>query len=320
LNLSNIDWDNILFTQDKQNKEEEKPKEYFELFKERYLPYEDTHFDYYTPIVEFIHTGVLNDDELYTELYKIHNSLLQNEITRESQIIQKLNNIYILEDSELAPLLGELLDNVKNGKYHVATYPNIFLSLLRIEHFGINQFKIDDALIQIFSEGIQKGKVHSKYIESFEYRIPIFDKRNEKYESIKKIAVEANLSLKEDTNLIYVNEIKEAILNNQGQQLFDLLTNTQVQFEPIFTLIDPKEFFEITLKLTNEGKCFLNDALHRRYSYHFASDTSKRETLFFVDYLTLIKQHLTKNGTTLISNDILRLISDNLARIINLPN
>jgi hypothetical protein len=320
LNLSNIDWDNILFTQDKQKEEKEKPKEYFELFKERYLPYQDTHFDYYTPIVEFIHTGVLDDDELYSELFKIHNSLLQNEITRESEIIQKLNNIYLLEDNELTPLLGELLENVKNGKYQVATYPNIFLSLLRIEHFGINQFEINDALIQVFSEGIQKGKVHSKYIESFEFRIPIFDKRNEKYESVKKIAVEANLSLKEDANLLYVNDIKEAIITNQGQKLFDLLTNTQVQFEPIFTLIDPKDFFEITLKLTNEGKCYLNDALHRRYSYHFASDTSKRETLFFVDYLTLIKQHLTSNGTTLISNDILRLISDNLARIINLPD
>jgi hypothetical protein len=322
LNFSDADWDNILFSanKEKESEKEVKQKEYPQIFREKYLPYEKAHFDYYPSIAKFIHTGVLGEQELSEEANKVFNSLKGKEIARENQIMQKFQNIHILNDDELQPLLDELLDNVKNGKYHIATFPNIFLSLLKLEHFGTNNFKVDEHLIQMFSEGILKAKAHSEFIESFQYHIPIFEKRNEKYEVIKKTAIEANNSLKENLNKSNASELLEDLKRHQGQEAFNLLVNTKIQFEPIFSFIDPQDFFKLILNLPNKEKCFINDALYRRYTTDYATDTTKKEREFFIGLSELIKNHLSKTGTALISNDIIRIIGDNITRIINLRN
>lgn len=317
--LSRLDFDNIPLSEDIPQEEDIKEEDYSELFKKKYLPYKDNHFDFYSSIAEFIHSGVLDENKLNSDLHNIKKSIEKSKISKESLIIKKLGNIYLLEDNELSPLINELLESVKKGDYQLMSYPNLFCSLLYIETLGINNFKVGPEIIEIFSEGIPKGKVHSDYIASFKYRIPKLNQINERYETIKEIAVEANESLNENKTKEFILQIIKAMDSNNGQSIYDLLINSEYINEPLFSLISPEEFFDLTIRLNNESKCFLNDGLTYRYS-NFLNIDKKMETEshFFREYFALINNFISDKDHSLISNNILKLIYKNLNAKLNL--
>jgi hypothetical protein len=292
---------------------------YTEKFREKYLPYENTKFDYFPSIANYIHTGSLDFELLSSEINDILGRYNVRKSTREEELLQKINNIYELEDNELKPLIEELLSMVENGKFQLSMYPNLFVSFLKIEFRGLENFKIDSKIIDKFKLGIDKGKEISKPDDSFSWRMPQFQTENLKYNEIKDYAIEANFSLKEQVNNSYLLKIYKSMSNNNQDEIYELITTSEFQFEPIFDLADPKEFFDATLKLTNTCMSVLNDSFHKRYNYHNSSTSQTKEIPFFVGYLELIKLYLKDKGDYKISSDILVALTKTLTSIINKP-
>lgn len=292
---------------------------YQEQFREKYLPYLDTRFSYYEPLANYIHNGVLDGDALLVIANEITNQLEINNKTNEVDISQKLNSIYTLDDNELLPLIEKVLKVVGEGTYQLVTYPNIFFSLLRIEHLKIHNFVVTDKIIEIFLAGINKGKSKSKYSSAFQYQIPIYEGKLEKYDKVKHAAIEANNSLKYREIELYGKTLLELMKEGEIDDAAEKISNSQYQFEPVFAFMDPKDIYNVIITLHNENKWKIYDALHLRYSYSNSSSSSKKELLFFTDFKNLLDKHIDASNTHKISIEVLKQYSALADQIIKLP-
>lgn len=301
-------------------KEEPEPPTYEELFREKYIPYDDVKYAYYECIANYVHSGILDHEPLNSIAEEIVSQLIINDKTKEIDISQKLNNIYILDDLEIITLINKVLKKIEVGEYQLVTYPNIFFSLLRIEHLGINEFKIDKNIIGKFKTGIEKGKQLSKYIHSFDFHIPRFESPNAKYDIVKGLALSANNSLKDAKNIEQSQKIINSFEEGNAEGIFDFITDSDYQFEPIFSFLDPKLFYQKVLDMSNSDKWRVYDALHIRYPYSNASNSSKAEVPFFKELKQLIDNEITRHKVKHISTEILKQMSSLFDQIIKLPD
>lgn len=303
------------------NKEEGRPTTtYLENFKEKYTPYGNTKYAYYECIAEYVHSGVLDSKELNSIAEEIVNQLVINDKTKEIDISQQLNNIYNLEDNQIIPLIEKVLAKIGEGEYQLVTYPNIFFTLLRIEHMGINEFKVDEGIIDKFKIGIEKAKKLSNYVNNFDIHIPIFESPDTKYGIIKDLAISANNSLKNVKIKEYSEKIIKAfdVANSEG--VFDFITDSKYQFEPILSFIDPNIFLKKLSSLSNADKWRVYEAFNERYSYSNSSSSLKKEVSFFTELKKLIDEEIAKYKVKDVSTEIYRQLSSFIDQLVNRPN
>ncbi len=317
LNIANIDFNSI-----NQNNDpieiSPQDKSYNEKFRETYLPFDNHLFDYYEFIANYIHTGYLSLEDLKQNISSICDEMRLKEATEEDIIINKLANIFKLNDEEFTPLLNDVFEKVEKGAFELATYPNIFASLLQIEHYKINNFQIDETIFKRFEKGIDISKTRSKYLESFRYRIPIWQGTNNKYKRISDYAIQANESLQAENIRNYAQNIPNLIETNKGEELYQHLSNKDLLFIPLYIHLDPVDIFNKLAKSNNSTIYYFRDSLYCRYRSEIANECTKKETYFFANLLDLINNHITQNKTITISIVALTELQKEVNRIVTL--
>lgn len=287
-------------------KEEEKQKKTFEeTFREKYLIFADHHFDYYPIIAHYVYSGFLDEQELRTQAESIKQELIRVETTKEAELIKKISNYFVIEDADFLSLKTEILNKVETGNFDLIAYPNIFSHFIQIEHFKIEDFLIDEHIYQIFENGIKISKLRSVYNDSFKFCIPIWGNSDkvakEKYQRIANYAIEANDSLLDNKLNDYANKIVCLIESNNGQDLYDYMTNSEFLLQPIFGYIHSNLVFEKLKKSKNSTIMYFHDGILGRYSAESLSSFQNKEKPFFVGLLDDINHLLGKTGQVRVS-------------------
>jgi len=286
---------------------------YKDQFVKTYLPFEPHYFNYFDVIANLVYTGFIDIEKLESEIMEMSDELSRKEMTRESKLIQKMSDCFVLNDDEFAPLLTETLIKVEAGAFDLPTYPNLFTRLLQIEHNNLEGFKIDETIIKKFEQGIDISKKKSKYIEAYRWKIPIWEVPEERYKKISELAIQANDSLLYANVESYSIQIIPLIEKNMGDELYSHLVNSEFINLPIFLYLDPSEVLKGLLDSNNLLKYSFSNGLRERYKNTFSSDSYKKELCFFNAFLNLLNDYIDKQKVNRISTIAFR----NLREVVN---
>ena len=277
-------------------KEESKEETYGEMFREKYLVFDNHRFEYSSEIARYIHSGFLDEKELLNQADSIITELTHNETSEESEIIKKLGNLFLLEDDELQPLFEEVLQKVENGDFDLIAYPNIFSFFMKIEYLKLENFSINERLYEIFQKGMDISKARAKYNEAFRYKIPFWDSSDtlgkEKYQRIADYATAANDSLFEIQQNNYANEIFSLIQKNKGQEVYNYMVNSEFQLVPILSFLNPENVFYQLKESRNNTIMYFHDGIRGKYLSNIILEKLNPEIQFFSELLNIINQYI----------------------------
>lgn len=293
--LLNVD----LSENDNNNGTHENEKQYKDLFTEKYFndKEEDYRFEFCNAIAGYIHNGFLKVPDLIAQAEKIKDELFRNEGTRESEIINKLGNILILEDDELESLIEETLDKVVKGDFDLITYPNIFSYFVKLDFYKLGNVSINnDELYSKFKQGVDISKKRSEYNPSFRSQIPIWSYSDpdakSKYQKIADYAIEANESIRELNIKVHADTILSLFNDSKIDELYQKIVDVEYRLTPVFSYISPKDFFKKMQSSTNQTLNCLYLAISERYSSTSIDHKIVNERPFFDELSNLIKNYL----------------------------
>ncbi len=308
-NIGGIDINHLMSNMNKNHEADKGPKEYYELFSDIYIPYNSTPFSYYDAIASYIHTGLFNNTELIVKAKELEDTIKTRETKPAYQSLQRFNNIVSLEDNEFESVKNDIILSVKNGEYDIITYPQIFHHLMQIETAKINNFNITDEIISAFGEGIEKSKIISRYINSFESRFQNFTVYDDRYESIKKLATNANKSLKDNKIISISINFKKILDKNDG--VFQFLSSDEFKYDPFFSFLDANDIFNSLIKSPNLTKDDFTKGIEARYLTSYLFDQNPQELAFLIDLSTITEKYLlsaTNTISTLIFKDLIEIL------------
>jgi hypothetical protein len=275
---------------------------YEEVFAEKYFSDKvDYRFEFCNAIADYIHTGYLKETDLIIQSEIIVDELKRNEETRESEIISKLGNIFILEDDELNSLIEETMEKVEKGDFDLITYPNIFSFFVIFDHYQLGNVVINDELYSKFEQGIIISQKRSKYNPSFRSQIPIWSWNDRdaksKYQKIADYAIEANETLYELNVKAHAEAIVTLFNDGKVEELYKKITNDNYGFTPIFSYISPNDFFESMVKSTNRSFSYFYSAISDRYASTTIDHKIVNELHFFSVLSNLITSYLESENS-----------------------
>jgi hypothetical protein len=274
---------------------------YKDQFLKTYLPFDNHYFNYFDVIATLAYTGFIDIEKLKSDIIEMSDELSRKEMTQESLLIQKMADCFVLRDDEFAPLLTEILTKVETGAFDLPTYPNLFTRLMQIEHYNLEEFKINEDIIKKFEQGIEISKKKSKYIEAYRWKIPIWEVPEDRYKRISEFAIQANESLLYANVESYSKQIIPLIMKNMGDELYNHLINSEFITLPIFLYLDPVEVFKGLLDSNNLLKYSFSNGLRERYKNTFSSDSYKKELGFFAAFLDILNDYIDKQKVIKIS-------------------
>jgi hypothetical protein len=274
---------------------------YKDKFLKMYLPFDNHYFNYFEVIANLAYTGFLDVKKLSSDISDMTAELTQKETTQEAILIQKMFDCFILTDDEFNPLITEVLQKVENGLFDLPTYPNLFTRLMQIEHYSLEGFKIDEVLIEKFLKGIDISKKRAKYIDAYRWKIPLWDAPEPRYSRISEYAIKANESLLYANVKSYAQEILLLIENNDRDELYKRIVNSQFLNLPVFSYIDPVALFDRLIKTDNLLKYNFSNGLYERYKHNHSSESYKKELNFFTGLLELLNKHIANQKVIKIS-------------------
>lgn len=271
---------------------------YEKEFVKKYLIDKKYRFEFCNAIADYIHNGYLNKTDLIIQSEKIVDELKRNKETRESEIIRKLGNIFILEDDELNSLIEETMKKVEKGDFDLIAYPNIFSFFVKLEHFHLGNVVINDELYSKFEQGIDISKKQSNYNPLFRSQLPLWisspndrDAKN-KYQKIADYAIEANESLNESEVKDYAMAIVTLFNDGKVDEFYQKITNDKYAYTPIFSYISPDVIFESMVKSTNRTFYYFYNAISTRYESNTIDYKIVNELPFFSELSRLITDYL----------------------------
>jgi len=265
---------------------------YKDDFVKTYLPFDNHYFNYFEVIANLAYTGFLNVDKLHKDISEIESELIRKETTRESILIQKMSNCFVLKDEEFIPLLEEVLEKVDEGLFDLTTYPNLFTTLLKIEYYHLEDFRIDESLMQKFERGIDKSKQRAKHLEAYRWKIPVWEPKEPRYSRISEYATQANESLLNIKIELRSSQLIPLIEKNMGDDLFNFLIESEFVNMPIFQYLDPVNILEKLKPSDNYLKYSFSNGLKERFKNNHSTESYKRELGFFVTSLDLLNSYL----------------------------
>ncbi|HKR05233.1 MAG TPA: P-loop NTPase fold protein [Bacteroidia bacterium] len=320
VNRIHIDFEKLIeqkYGKGKEIESEESPK-FYEIFRKKYLPFYDVLYDYYDMVATYLHTGFLNKSALVALSSEIQKTVKSKEASHEASLISRLTNILVLKDEEFDPLIKEIKEEVLKGSFLLTVYPNIFIQLLHIESQGINGFKIDDSIFDIFEAGMRASLNKSTYYEQFQIMIPDIRGGNAKYDRIKHLAIELNESLHDNILKDKSENLLNLIKNEKCNDLLFFLASEADKFNPYFMQVDAKIFFDLLKHSSNNCLNHFHDGLKKRYNYQTISDTIRDESQFFQELKKLIDTYLLNKENKPISEVLLAKISMVIERLLML--
>ena len=274
---------------------------YKDQFLKMYLPFDNHYFNYFEVIANLAYTGYLDVNKLNFDISEMTDELTRKEKTQEAILIQKMFDCFVLRDDEFGPLITEVLQKVEKGLFDLPTYPNLFTRLMQIEHYKLEGFIIDESIIQKFEKGIEISKKSAKYIEAYQWKIPIWEVPEPRYARISEFAIQANESLLYKNVESFSQEIIQHIDNSNGDELYKYLTNSEYINLPVFFYLDSIKILEELTIADNVLKYSFVNGLRERFNRSVSTESYKKELPFFAALLDLLNAHIDNQKVIKIS-------------------
>ena len=274
-------------TKMEENKTKSDEVQYKELIEDTYLENTRVPFYFYDWLRPLTHSGILLKQKLVEDYKKIHAELQDVEVKPAYQKMKKLENVLVLENSELLELLPEVLLEVENGAYKLDEYVPLFNLLEEYEANIPNLISIDEKVIDIFKNGIDKSVNHSDFIIRLHYRTRGPESITEKSKLIMTHAMQANETLLAKKEVRLAERIKEAMSPFNILKFQSVIDDNNDLQLPFFHLIDVDSFYNFIVSLNNSEKKDLIQILRTMtYRYFDHNPALQKELAFFRDLQT----------------------------------
>jgi hypothetical protein len=277
-----------------------KPLEGIEKFKDDfetiYIEKDSGVFEYYDFIVEYIHTGDLDKGKLKASNLKTQEILNSRKAKPEYIALERLKNCLLLNDEEFLPLINEIYSYVDEGKYPLETYPLIFQNILNCSLNGIANLDVNEATVERFKSGMNKGLAISKYQNNFRHAISIFhQEENALLSAVRNYASDLNESLKQTGDKELASKVFNAFESGEIEKFKELMSSERVKGIPIFLneFIDAHTFLDKYLKLSNTQKVEINETLQyfpNRFLH--SRNAALKELPFFKELRGLVEKQI----------------------------
>ncbi|MBX2925953.1 MAG: hypothetical protein KF746_27405 [Chitinophagaceae bacterium] len=243
---------------------------YNEYFEETYISCNDSNYQYFDFLADYINTGALDLEKLKEESTIINDKLQKNKNSPEKRAFIKLKNVLTLNDDEFNPLIEEIYGYVDAGKYPLEEYFKIFTELFLCSKNGLYGLKIDERDVKRFKSGMEKSMQGKSYQPYLKTHISSFLQADPLVIDIQQYAIELNNSLHADHDKALAEALVKKIAPGSTNELMEYIQQREFQLNSIFqnSYIDPDEVIERIRKLSNNEKLTVDDffdKLHRRF-------------------------------------------------------
>lgn len=255
--------------------------------------------------LDFISNGYFSVNEYEHEIDDYIVRIKRKETSPDESLLNRLKNLWGLEDSEMNSNIEEALSLLEKGEISLRLYPLYVAALIRIRdyHFAVIE-KNDDELLSILKNGIEKSRKTAKYVPNMEncYTMEDYDnKGNEIYKKIRDLVLKYN-------NEIYLDEKKNNLKAKVKDCIFEVLEELFSLDIPIENIITSQNFFDEVKNATNNKKGeFINFLKKRNVAL-----LSKYDKNFLFCLKTIVKDYLDKNPEYCVSRKYIVLLQETI--------
>ncbi|WP_299110083.1 hypothetical protein [uncultured Tenacibaculum sp.] len=256
-----------------------------EKFVEKYLNNQEKQelFTFSEGLYDYVLTGVLAEQKITKEI----ENRKEKETSEEEKVLNSLMgyNFKTLENEEFEESVKKFLGYIKEGKYSMYHYPSFYKTF---QYFVTNLILIKDIkeIEDVLFEGIQKAK------ETSEVNFLLIENLEEEPSLLDQKLIEFHYDKIKDSNRNNAINIYK-YLNVIGNELSDFL-NTSMVYKCLFGCLNPQEFFQKIIELSNKEMLNLNFNLKQGYKMYL-NNYCESEYKFFVDFEKILKEYIASN-------------------------
>lgn len=241
-----------------EGKVQEEPNDDFseeiEKIQIRYFNDASFHFERFVSVAELIKSGYLDTDLLKNEIITLNEVLSNSElIQKNKRILEILDNVFELADSEVKRKIEYIVEEVEKGKFDLQTYLKLYIDLVWLESFNIDGIEVSKETTEKFKKGVKKafesGKL--KYVQNllFQIRWNKNDKSESaiKFNSFAAFVDSLNKRISEKSYISNFEKLKNGIVNKNYEELSAQLNQ---ESDLKLTKENANQIFEV-LKKTN---------------------------------------------------------------------
>lgn len=245
-----------------------KEPEYIDKLRGKYN--EIIHEYHYYPIInEYVVNGYLFEKEMGTLLLELEKKFEKLKETPEGKLFKKICNWKLIEDDEFVEIIDQTIEAVKDCKYSVEELTELYYILLKLEYYGIEDFKLDNEIENIFKESAKSVVQRigfDLYIESkFYQNTPnqYGKELDDRYDCFIHFIGERNIELKIKTDRSIIDDFMEELRNNNANKIVDYCKGPFCQF--LFENLDFKAVSEVLIMVKTDTVEAFRRGVYYRY-------------------------------------------------------
>lgn len=266
---------------------------------ELYEKYNRIRYDYkfYPVINKYITDGFLDDYEFNNLIKEIYNNIVNYTETPEGKLLRLFEDWKMIDDDQFKNYISELIKYVKEVKYSIQALTVLYHQLLVIEYYGIEGFKIDKNIDDIFRKSAYE-RVHQDgfnlYIENDIYQLSrsLFREQVKKrYDSYVDYIGEINRELRiiEEQNLI--DNYMTALKAGNSDKIAEYSNSANFQF--LLEHLDVNEVFEIIKTSKMDVVRALLSGFYTRFPDKVSGIAISPKEMAFIDNMkNMMKQYI----------------------------
>ena len=255
--------------------------------------------------LEFVSNGYFSGELFKTEITNYLNSLKKGQISHDEDLLNRLKNLWDIEDEEMNSNIQESLSLVEKGTINLKLYPSFWVALMRIKD---NDFATIDKdiseLLLIFKKGIEISRKTAQHIPNMEnyYTMEDYDYGDNKaYKEIRDLVLKYNSE-------IYLVEKQENLKAKVKDCTSEVLEELCPLGIPIESIITSQEFFDEIKKTANNKKGdYINFLRNREVALLLKYDESFLRNLEIV-----VNDYLMKNSQSCVSKKYIVLLKETI--------
>lgn len=232
-----------------------KEPEYIDILWKKYSEISND-YHYYPVVNEYVANGYLDEGEIDTLINELEENYEKLEETPEGKLFKTICNWKLIKDDELVGIIDQVLNAVKDCKYSVDELTQLFYLLLKLEYYGIEDFKLTDEIENTFKESVKtvmRRTGFDLYIESklYYYTPNQYSKElDERYENYLSFIGENNRELRKRSDQSIIDGFMEDLYKNNVDKIVEYSKGPFCQF--LFENLDPKAVSEALFKANVE--------------------------------------------------------------------
>lgn len=300
--------------------DEPKEPEYIDRLWKKYNEINDE-YHFYPVINEFVANGYLNGREIDSLIIELGKKYKKLEDTPEGKLFKKICNWSQIKDEELHGIIDKIIIAVKDCKYSVGELTELYYLLLKIEYYGIEDFRLNKKIENTFKESaktVMQRTGFDFYIETefFYYTPNQYGKElDNRYECYLNFLGEINQELRKKSDQNTLDGFMEELHTNNANKIVEYCKGPSCQF--LFENLDSKAVSEALLVANVETVEAFRKGVYYRYPDGIVDgQLSHNEIQFLLGLHDEITSFIDNQHPRKLSSVWYQLLSKKLAKIL----